>query len=82
VKPLPDEFAAITRAAHGNSVWTKPTDYLIPNRRQARNAERSPKVMYSIVKRVAALRPLLNAPGRGGNGALRGPKRGPASRLR
>ena len=54
VKPLPDELVAILRAAEQQSVWGSPRDYLIPNRRPARNSERSTKVIYDTVKRVAA----------------------------
>jgi integrase len=55
VKPLPEEFAAILRDADSQGVWTKPSDYLIPNRREPRRAgERSSKVVYANVKRVAA----------------------------
>ena len=53
VKPLPYEFAAIIRAAEEHGLWQGPNDYLIPNRRPTKSAERSPKVIYAIVKRVA-----------------------------
>lgn len=53
VKPIPDELAAIIRAADENHVWSSPGDYLIPNRRGHRNPERSAKVIYDTVKKVA-----------------------------
>lgn len=54
VKPIPDELAALIRAADENKVWESGDAYLIPNRRQPRRAgERSNKVVYAIVKRVA-----------------------------
>ena len=52
-KPLPDELAAIYREAEAAGVWLGPRDYMIPNRRPAKSAERSPKVIYRIVKQVA-----------------------------
>lgn len=53
-KPIPDEFAAIISAADENSVWASGEDYLIPNRRNPRRrGERSNKVIYANVKRVA-----------------------------
>jgi integrase len=54
-KELADELAAIIRAADELGVWKAPSspEYLIPNRRPAKNRERSPKVIYAIVKRVA-----------------------------
>ena len=55
MKTLPAEFAAIIRAADENEVWAGPNEYLIPNRRrQKRAGERSNKVIYAIVKRVAS----------------------------
>jgi integrase len=54
VKPLPDELAAIIRAADENHVWSSGAAYLIPNRRPHRNPERSPKVIYDTVKKLAA----------------------------
>ena len=53
VKPIPDELAAIIVAADDRGVWQSPGDYLIPNRRQHRNQERSPKVIYDTVKKIA-----------------------------
>lgn len=53
VKPLPDELAAIIRAADEQGVWTSPDEYLIPNRRAPRNRERSSKVIYDTVKKIA-----------------------------
>jgi len=56
IKPIPDEYVAILRAAEGDGVWAGPEDYLIPNRRPAsvRRRERSDKVVWNTVKRVAA----------------------------
>ncbi len=56
VKPMPDEYVAILRAAEENGVWSSAEDYLIPNRRPAsvRRSERSDKVIWDTVKRVAA----------------------------
>ena len=55
VKPLPHELAAILRSAEAAGVWTSPREYLIPNRRETRRqGERSNKVVYAIVKRLAA----------------------------
>jgi integrase len=56
-KPLPDEYYEILIAAEGNRVWQGPRDYLIPNRRPAavrRRIERSDKVIWDTVKKVAA----------------------------
>jgi integrase/recombinase XerD len=55
VKPVPDEYLAILRAAEANGVWASPEDYLVPNRRPAsvRRSERSDKVVWETVKRVA-----------------------------
>lgn len=53
-RPIPDELAAIIRAADENQVWASGEDYLIPNRRlPRRRGERSNKVIYANVKRVA-----------------------------
>jgi integrase len=53
-KPIPDELAAIIRAADENKVWESGDAYLIPNRRQPRRrGERSNKVIYARVKAVA-----------------------------
>jgi site-specific recombinase XerD len=56
VKPMPDEYLAILCAAKENGVRTAAEDYLIPNRRPAavRRAERSNKVIWDTVRRVAA----------------------------
>jgi integrase len=55
VKPLPDELVEIIRTAERAGIWTSPRDYLIPNRRAPRrDGERSNKVVYAIVKRIAA----------------------------
>ena len=53
VKPIPDELAAIIAAADAQNVWASPAEYLIPNRRQHRNKERSAKVIYDTVKKIA-----------------------------
>ena len=56
-KPIPDELAAILRAAMQQQVWAGPDDYLIPNRRSStvrRNGERGHKVIYETVKKIAA----------------------------
>lgn len=54
-KPVPDELSEILRAAEAEGVWISPDDYLVPNRRrQYRSGERSDKVVYRIVKDVAA----------------------------
>jgi integrase len=56
VKPLPDEYLAILIAAERDGLWNAAGDYLIPNRRPAsvRRVERSDKVIWETVKRVAA----------------------------
>jgi integrase len=55
-KPLPDEYLAILLAAERDGLWSGADDYLIPNRRPAsvRRVERSDKVIWEGVKRVAA----------------------------
>lgn len=53
VKPIPDELIAIIRAADQQHVWPSPSAYLIPNRRPHRNRERSAKVIYDTVKKIA-----------------------------
>jgi len=54
-KPLPDEYVEILRAAQTAGVWRSGEDYLVPNRRPGavRRAERSDKVIWETVKRVA-----------------------------
>jgi integrase len=54
-KPLPDEYLAILLAAEWDGLWSGADDYLIPNRRPAsvRRVERSDKVIWEGVKRVA-----------------------------
>jgi len=54
-KPLPDEYAEILRVAQDAGVWKSAQDYLIPNRRPGavRRSERSDKVIWETVKRVA-----------------------------
>jgi integrase len=56
VKPLPDEYAQILLAAQEAGVWKGNEDYLIPNRRPGavRNVERSDKVIWETVRKVAA----------------------------
>lgn len=54
VKPVPDELLEIFRAAEEQGLWIGPEDYVIPNRRAPRSGERSSKVVYRIVKDVAA----------------------------
>jgi integrase len=57
VKPMPNELVAILRAAWESSeVAVGPDEYVIPNRRPAsvRRRERSPKVIWGTVRRVAA----------------------------
>jgi integrase len=52
VKPLPNELREILyRIAESGLVPASPRDYVIPNRRRARNPERSPTVIYQTVKR-------------------------------
>jgi integrase/recombinase XerD len=56
VKPIPDELAAILRAAReSGEVECEPNDYLVPNRRRAsvKRADRSSKVIWETVRRVA-----------------------------
>jgi integrase len=56
VKPLAGEYQAILAAAERDGVWNGPDAYLIPNRRPAsvRRVERSDKIVWETVKRVAA----------------------------
>jgi len=51
VKPLPEKYVEILRAAEGEGVWKRPDDYLIPNRRPGavRRPERSDKVIWETV---------------------------------
>jgi integrase len=56
VKPIPDELLAILREAiQSDEVETSEDAYVVPNRRKAsvRGAERSSKVIWETVKRVA-----------------------------
>ena len=56
VKPLPDQLAAILRAAIDHEdVRTAPEDYVIPNRRPqtVKSGERSAKVIWETVRRIA-----------------------------
>jgi integrase len=55
VKPLPDEYVEILRAAGEAGVWKSGKDYLIPNRRPGavKRPERSDKVIWETVKKVA-----------------------------
>jgi site-specific recombinase XerD len=56
VKPLASEYQQILAAAERDGVWNSPDAYLIPNRRPAsvRRVERSDKIVWETVKRVAA----------------------------
>ncbi len=57
VKPMPFELLEILRTAcESTEVGCKPDDYVIPNRRPAsvRRAERSDKVIWETVRKVAA----------------------------
>lgn len=58
-KPIPDEYLHVLREADAAGLWPRPEDYLIPNRRPKSmrtpaGGERSDKVIWSTVKRVAA----------------------------
>lgn len=55
VKPLPREYQEVLVAAERDGLWESERDYLIPNRRAAsvRGGERSDKIVYETVKRVA-----------------------------
>jgi integrase len=56
VRPIPDQLAAILRAAlEHDDVSTGPDDYVIPNRRPStvQGPERSAKVVWETVRRVA-----------------------------
>jgi integrase len=55
-EPLPGEYQAILVAAERDGLWNGPDACLIPNRRPAsvRRVERSDKVVWEGVKRVAA----------------------------
>jgi integrase len=55
-KPLPNEYLTLLVAAEQHGLWSSGGDYLIPNRRPAsvRRVERSDKVIWETVKRVAA----------------------------
>jgi integrase/recombinase XerD len=53
VKPIPDELLAIYLEAEQVGLWLSSRDYVIPNRRAPRSKERSNKVIYAIVKRLA-----------------------------
>ena len=56
VKPLPDQLAAILRAAIDHEeVRTAPEDYVIPNRRPqtVQSGERRAKVIWETVRRIA-----------------------------
>ena len=53
-KPLPAELAEVlTQVVISETVDTTPEAYVIPNRRRARNPERSNKVIYDTVKKIA-----------------------------
>jgi integrase len=55
VKPVPNEYLAILRAAEEDGIWASPEDYLIPNRRPAavRRRERSDKFLWEGIRRIA-----------------------------
>ena len=55
VKPLPEEYVDILRAAQDAGVWKRGEDYLIPNRRPGavRSPERSDKVIWETIRKVA-----------------------------
>ena len=55
VKPLPEEYVQILRAAQDAGVWKRGEDYLIPNRRPGavRSSERSDKVIWETIRKVA-----------------------------
>lgn len=54
VKPVPHALLELYREAEAAGVWLSANDYVIPNRRPPkRHGERSNKVVYAIVKRVA-----------------------------
>jgi len=54
-KPIPHALLELYQAAENAGVWLDPSDFLIPNRRPTRiPGVRSNKVVYAIVKRVAA----------------------------
>lgn len=56
VKPMPDELAAILKAARTQGVWESADDYLIPNRRRSTvrtRGERGHKVIYETIVKVA-----------------------------
>jgi len=54
VKPLPDEYVDILKAAGEAGVWNGSEEYLIPNRRPGavKRPERSDKVIWETVKKV------------------------------
>jgi len=53
-KPIAYALLDLYRAAEAAGVWLGPRDFVIPNRRPTRTpGERSNKVIYAIVKRVA-----------------------------
>lgn len=54
VKPIPTELTAILLAAQADGLWPRQDAYVIPNRRAPRRkGERSDKVIYAIIKRLA-----------------------------
>jgi len=54
VLPIPPYLFAVLLEARDLGVWSSESDYLIPSPRSPRNTERSPKVIYNTVKKVAA----------------------------
>jgi hypothetical protein len=51
VKPIMAELLEVLREADAAGLWLEPTDDVIPNRRPAKNRERSHKVIYDTVKK-------------------------------
>jgi len=55
-KPIPDEFAALLKAAvEAEAIGPKPTDYVIPMvRDQRRSGDRDPRIVWRTVKKLGA----------------------------
>lgn len=53
VKPVPDQLLMILELARQEGIWACPDDYLIPSRRRPVKTERSHKVIYDTVVKVA-----------------------------
>jgi integrase len=63
VKPIPEGLLELYRAADDDGTWLYPSDYVIPNRREPRDpANRSAKVVYQILQRVAERARVLTHP--------------------